>query len=68
LRGHGHIRSDERILGESNSVNDILLRADEEFEHKYELKQFGYDLNGIALRVGEICDLELDEISFKDKR
>jgi len=35
LKGQDHIKSDERILGESDFVTDILSKADEKFERKY---------------------------------
>jgi hypothetical protein len=68
LKGQNHIKSDERILGESNFVNDILSQANEKFERKYELKRLGYDLNRVASRVAEIYDIELDEIFLKGKQ
>ena len=68
LKGQDHIKSDERILGESNFVNDVLSQANEKFEHKYELKRLGYDLNRIASRVAEIYDIGLDEIFLKGKQ
>ena len=68
LKGQDHIKSDERILGESDFVTDILSKADEKFEHKYELKRLGYDLDRIAARVAEIYGIEVDEIFLKGKQ
>jgi putative transposase len=68
LKGQDHIKSDERILGESDFVDDILSKADEKFEHKYELKRLGYDLDRIAARVAEIYGIEVDEIFLKGKQ
>ena len=45
LKGQEHIKGDERILGESDFVADILSQANEKFERKYELKRLGYDLD-----------------------
>ncbi len=36
------IKSDERILGESDFVDDILSQTSEKFERHYELKLLGY--------------------------
>jgi putative transposase len=36
LKGQEHIKSDERILGESDFAADILFQANEKFERKYE--------------------------------
>jgi len=68
LKGQGHIKSDERILGESDFVDDILSKADEKFEHKYELKRLGYDLDRIAARVAEIYGIERENIFLKGKQ
>ena len=50
----GQLKGDQRILGESEFVSDILAEADEKFEHGYELKRRGYDLKTIEGRVCEI--------------
>lgn len=68
LKGQDHIKSDERILGESDFVTDILSKADEKFEHKYELKRLGYDLDRIAARVAEIYGIEVNDIFLKGKQ
>ena len=68
LKGQGHIKSDERILGESDFVDEILSHASENFERKYELKQLGYDLDRIALRVAEIFSLVANDIFLKGKQ
>jgi hypothetical protein len=68
LKGEGHIKSDERILGESDFVDDILSQASEKFEHNYELKQLGYDLDRIASRVAEIYKIEVKDIFLKGKQ
>ncbi|MCP4261915.1 MAG: transposase [Planctomycetes bacterium] len=68
LKGEGHIKSDERILGESDFVDDILSQASEKFEHSYELKQLGYDLDRIASRVAQIYKIEVNDIFLKGKQ
>ena len=68
LKGQGHLKSDERILGESDFVDEILSHANENFERKYELKQLGYDLDRIASRVAEIFKLEVNDIFLKGKQ
>ena len=68
LKGQDHIKSDERILGESDFVTDILSKADEKFEHKYELKRLGYDLDRVAARVAEIFGIEGKDIFSKGKQ
>jgi len=68
LKGQGHIKSDERILGESDFVDDILAQASEKFERNYELKRLGYDVDRIASRVAEICEIEVNDIFLKGKQ
>ncbi len=68
LKGQGHIKSDERILGESEFVDDIIAQASEKFERNYELKRLGYDVDRIASRVAEICEIEVNDIFLKGKQ
>ena len=39
------VKGDERILGDSDFVENVLKAAEEEFEQKYELRAKGYDFN-----------------------
>jgi hypothetical protein len=68
LKGQDHIKSDERILGESDFVADVISQANEKFERKYELKRLGYDLDQVAARVAEIYGIEVDDIFLKGKQ
>ena len=68
LKGLEQIESDERILGESDFVAAVLAQANEEFEGKYELKRIGYDLDRIAGRVAEICEIEAGIFFLKGKQ
>ncbi len=67
LKG-SHTKSDERILGESAFVSDILSQANEKYERKYELKRLGYDLNRVAMKVSEIYQIDADDILSKGKQ
>jgi chromosomal replication initiation ATPase DnaA len=60
--------SDERVLGESGFVADILSQAGEKFERRYELKRLGYDLDQVAGRVAEIYGIKADDIFLKGKQ
>ena len=51
-KGPEHFRSDEKILGESNFVSDVLSQANEAFDRKYVLKHLGYGMDSIA---GRLC-------------
>ena len=68
LWGQSHLKSDERILGKSDFVADVISQANESFDRKYELKQLGYDLDRIAERVAEICEIKRDDIFVRGKQ
>lgn len=55
-QGHEHVMRDERILGDSEFVENFLSQADEQYERRYELKRLGYDADRIAKRVAVIYD------------
>ena len=56
------LKGDERILGDSQFVLDVLKEAEERFERKYELKARGYDLDALAEHVEEIFGMEPGDI------
>ena len=68
LKGRDHIKSDERILGESDFVSHVLSEAEEAFERRYELKSLGYNLDRIAARVAEIYEIKMEDIFLKGKQ
>ena len=67
-RGAPHHKSDERILGESEFVSEILLQAREKYERKYQLKRLGYDLDRVAMRVCELYGIDPEDILAKGKQ
>lgn len=58
LKGEDRIKGDERMLGDGTFVQEVLAEAEERFERRYVLKSKGYDLERIALRVGEIFGVD----------
>ena len=68
LSGHDRIKSDQRILGESDFVMGVLAKANEKYERFYELKRKGYDLKKIEQRITEIYDIEKSDIYSKGRR
>jgi len=60
--------SDERILGDSAFVENLLTQADEQYERRYELKRQGYDADRIAKRVAEIYDMDVREVLSRGKQ
>lgn len=61
-RANMHLKSDERVLGDSGFVERVLKAADESLEKKYHLKSKGFDIRKLADRVAEIIDIEPEEI------
>ncbi len=61
-RQNFHLKSDERILGDSDFVERVLNAADEQLERKYQLRSEGYDLQNLTLRVSEIFGIKPSEI------
>jgi putative transposase len=57
------VKGDERILGDSDFVENVLRSAEEELEQKYDLKARGYDFNRVARRVAEVMDMETEQVT-----
>jgi putative transposase len=55
-------KSDERILGDGEFVDQVLITAQEEMEKKTALISKGYDLAKVAERVSELLKLKPNEI------
>jgi len=62
------IKSDERILGDGDFVEEILTEAKEAFERRYAIKRQGYDLEKVARRVSEICAVDVSDIFSRQKQ
>lgn len=60
--GQDHSMSDERILGDHEFVDSILVAANETIERQYQLKSLGYNLHQVVERVAEILEIAPDEI------
>ncbi len=57
-----HMKGDERILGESDFVENMLALAEEDLERKYRLEAEGYDFNLVVDRVAHLMDLKCEEV------
>ncbi len=62
------IKSDERILGDGDFVEEVLTEAKEAFERRYAIKRQGYDLEKVASRVAEICAVDVSDIFCRQKQ
>jgi len=66
-RWRGRFKGDERILGESEFVGEVLKASEEAMERRYGLRAEGLDLEGIVARVAEIFRMRSEEIKSGDK-
>ncbi len=57
-----HLKSDERILGDSDFVINILSKAEESLKEKYNLKASGVDLDFIVKRVADILNMSVEDV------
>jgi putative transposase len=62
FKEYDRIKSDERILGDSDFVLQVLSEADEELDRRYRLRSQGHDIAGIEERVIDIFGIEKDEL------
>jgi hypothetical protein len=62
------VKSNERILGDSDFVNTVLQHADEQMESSYRLKSEGFGLDDIAKRVAQVMSLPLEIVWEKSRR
>ena len=60
-------KGDERILGKSDFVEEVLTEANERYEQRYRLKVQGVDLKKAAIRVGELLEMSPERILGRGK-
>ena len=53
---------EERILGSSDFVKEVLAEQKEQFERRYELKAQGYDIDRVVAKAAEVFGIEPAEI------
>jgi REP element-mobilizing transposase RayT len=68
LSGKDRIKSDQRILGESDFVSDVLSESEDQFSRKYKLKSLGYDFEKVIERVSIIFQVEKDYITVRGRQ
>ena len=64
----GRLKGDERILGKSAFVNEILRASGEQLHRAYRLRAEGYDLERLAQRVSKIFKMTPAYLWSKGKR
>ena len=60
-------KSDERILGDGNFVEEVLAAAEEQLEQKTRLRAQGVDLDKVAARVSELMEVVPDQLGQPGK-
>jgi len=68
LNRHERIKSDQRILGESDFVLDVLSESEDAFSRKYNLRSKGYDFDRVVDRVSKLFKVEKDYITGKGRQ
>jgi len=56
------LKGDERILGDSDFVMEVLRASEEEMESRYRLKAEGYDLDKLAGKAAHLFGLQGEEL------
>lgn len=68
LEKKARIKSDQRILGDSEFVSGVLSESQDHFTRKYSLKMQGYDFKKLLDRVSFLLDIEKDHIIVRGKQ
>ena len=58
----GPMKGDERILGDTSFVLDLLSRAEERMTRRYEMKQSGIDIAAVEKRVCQLFGISPQEL------
>jgi putative transposase len=67
-KGSDWVKSDERILGDSDFVTMVLRHADEQMETRYRLKSEGFELDDVAQRVADVMGLPVEVVWENSRR
>jgi len=68
LTGQDRIKSDQRILGDGDFVNNVFSESEENFSRKYRLKSLGYDFEKVAKKVSLLFKLQKEYITGKGRQ
>ena len=62
LSRQGRIKGDERILGDSDFVREVLAGSNERYDRKYILKSLGYDILKVERKVIDLCNIKKEDL------
>ena len=68
LNKQDRIKGDERILGDSDFVMDVLEEADERYDRRYRLKSLGYDILSVERKVIKLYHIEKEDLYSGSRR
>jgi putative transposase len=68
LKSESFIKGDERVLGGSDFVMQILAEANVEYDRRYKLRGLGYDLKQVADKVADIYQIDPSHIFSKSQQ
>lgn len=63
-----HLKGDERILGDSDFVKAVLRDAQEEFDHRYQMKAAGISFDNVIELVAAHFDMDIESILSPGKQ
>jgi REP element-mobilizing transposase RayT len=66
-KADAHLKSDERILGDSDFVAEVLKKAQEQRERRYQLETDGFTIDQVAQRVAAVLGVKFEQIWEKGK-
>ena len=66
-KAEAHLKSDERILGDSDFVEEVLKKAQEKRERQYQLEADGFTIDQVAQRVASILGVKYEQVWEKGK-
>ncbi len=66
-RADAHLKSDERILGDSDFVEEVLKKAQEQRERQYQLEADGFNIDQVAQRVAAMLGVKCEQVWKKGK-
>jgi putative transposase len=67
-RTAAHRKGDERILGDSDFVAEVLEKAREKMDQRYQLRSEGYTFDALVASVAEYCELKTEEVCAPSKQ
>jgi putative transposase len=57
-----HLKSDERILGDGDFVEQVLSKSQERYDRQHALKAGGFGLDKAAARVARLLDMKSEQV------